>query len=832
MAHKIADRIRETTITTGTGAYALGGAASALYHTFASFMSDGDTTEYLAIGSAGVERGLGTLNGSTLERTIVFDSSNSNSAVDWGVGTKTILVPPCRRTNPFIFGPAVGNIQSSVILGLTAQRNITFSDTDHTVATAASVTAEASARAAADSAEATARAAGDSAEATARAAADTALTTAYQAADASEASARAAADSAITTAYQAADTTLQTNITAEASARSTADTLRVLKAGDTMTGQLLLQKTSPGSFTPTLIIRPAAGEGDIAVLDFQTAGGTTAVSIGTTGDLRFGTLNRPKITGSNLTAYSTWAMKLGSTGNVSWASGTDGDGTQDVNISRTAAGTLAVGTGAQGNKSGTLQLGGIDIYDGGGSNRTMILQCGGTGAGTAKLYLTASANIALGSSNTDANTPDTNLSRISAGVWGVGTGAQGSVAGSMQMATLAINGATIGTDKLAVTGSATISGAVNCGNNARFLAVYAYSTPYSAGAGFTSPSDGVMKIHNWDITDFNRLCFGGTTSSFPALKRSSTTLAVRLADDSADAPLTCGTLDASGQIMSSSNVRSTLDTICGGDFYFKTGSSTPNKTRIASPSDGVLVISNNAGTQTLTLTNSSGNWTVDLSGGTTSFTGAIGFTGNLIGGATSELDIRQVQFLSSGGLNTSLIKSNTDGDFQITNVSITGLNNLFLGVSGGATCTAIRQKAVASIADNTATDVLTVTIPNTAQSACIEVDLLGRSGAGGSIGADESAQLAKYLINVTRTAGVNAVVAIGAILPQPAAVTVAGGNAVAVTGSISSVSGAVGATNTFTIKVTIARAGGTATNHTCTAIARLLNANASGITIS
>jgi hypothetical protein len=46
-------------------------------------------------------------------------------------------------------------------------------------------------------------------------------------------------------------------------------------------------------------------------------------------------------------------------------------------------------------------------------------------------------------------------------------------------------------------------------------------------------------LHNNDSTqnNFDRLQFGGTTSSFPALKRSSTTLQARLADDSAFAPV-------------------------------------------------------------------------------------------------------------------------------------------------------------------------------------------------------------------------------------------------------------------------------------------------------
>jgi len=57
---------------------------------------------------------------------------------------------------------------------------------------------------------------------------------------------------------------------------------------------------------------------------------------------------------------------------------------------------------------------------------------------------------------------------------------------------------------------------------------------FAARSLFRSPSDGVLTIKNNAETDFNRLQFGGTTSSFPALKRSTTTLQARLADDSAD----------------------------------------------------------------------------------------------------------------------------------------------------------------------------------------------------------------------------------------------------------------------------------------------------------
>jgi hypothetical protein len=55
-------------------------------------------------------------------------------------------------------------------------------------------------------------------------------------------------------------------------------------------------------------------------------------------------------------------------------------------------------------------------------------------------------------------------------------------------------------------------------------------------------SAGVAALVDPSGSDFNRLQFGGTTSSFPALKRSSAALVVRLADDSANAALESASL--------------------------------------------------------------------------------------------------------------------------------------------------------------------------------------------------------------------------------------------------------------------------------------------------
>jgi hypothetical protein len=61
---------------------------------------------------------------------------------------------------------------------------------------------------------------------------------------------------------------------------------------------------------------------------------------------------------------------------------------------------------------------------------------------------------------------------------------------------------------------------------------------------------------------------------------------------------------------------------------------------------------------------------------------------------------------------------------------------------------------------------------------------------------------------------------------------VAGADTCTVAGDLGAITGAVGASNTFTIRVTVTKGAGASANHTCTAHASLLNKNASGVTIS
>lgn len=95
MALVVADRVKETTTTTGTGAISLGGAADN-FATFSSALSDGDTTYYAIVdeNNSEYEVGLGTYasSGNTLARTTVLDSSNSGSAVDLASGSKDVFI--------------------------------------------------------------------------------------------------------------------------------------------------------------------------------------------------------------------------------------------------------------------------------------------------------------------------------------------------------------------------------------------------------------------------------------------------------------------------------------------------------------------------------------------------------------------------------------------------------------------------------------------------------------------------------------------------------------------------------------------------------------------
>jgi hypothetical protein len=93
MALVVADRVQETTSTTGTSDYVLLGAAAG-YQSFGAVLANADTTYYAITNDTDWEVGIGTYSttGPTLARTTILASSNGGSAVSWGVGVKNIFI--------------------------------------------------------------------------------------------------------------------------------------------------------------------------------------------------------------------------------------------------------------------------------------------------------------------------------------------------------------------------------------------------------------------------------------------------------------------------------------------------------------------------------------------------------------------------------------------------------------------------------------------------------------------------------------------------------------------------------------------------------------------
>ena len=108
MALVLADRVKETSTTTGTGTYTLAGAVAG-FEPFTT-IGNGNTTYYACTLGSDFEVGIGTYtaSGTTLARTTILQSTNNDNAVDWGAGEKTIFcTQPAEKA---VFRDASGHI--------------------------------------------------------------------------------------------------------------------------------------------------------------------------------------------------------------------------------------------------------------------------------------------------------------------------------------------------------------------------------------------------------------------------------------------------------------------------------------------------------------------------------------------------------------------------------------------------------------------------------------------------------------------------------------------------------------------------------------------------
>ena len=114
MALVLKDRVKETSTTTGTGTFTLAGASTG-FQAF-SVIGNGNTTYYTIVlqGGSEFEVGIGTytLSGTTLSRTTILSSSNSNNAVNFSAGTKDVFCDyPAGKT---AIQDASGSVQNLV----------------------------------------------------------------------------------------------------------------------------------------------------------------------------------------------------------------------------------------------------------------------------------------------------------------------------------------------------------------------------------------------------------------------------------------------------------------------------------------------------------------------------------------------------------------------------------------------------------------------------------------------------------------------------------------------------------------------------------------------
>jgi hypothetical protein len=133
MAFVIADRVRETTSTTGTGALTLGGPFSG-FQGF-SVIGDGNNT-YYAISDPNTgawEVGIGTYtaSGNTLSRDAVLSSSNSGSPVTFVAGTKDVICTQPSERNVYAVGTdVVASNNAKVPNTLLANSSVTLGSTN------------------------------------------------------------------------------------------------------------------------------------------------------------------------------------------------------------------------------------------------------------------------------------------------------------------------------------------------------------------------------------------------------------------------------------------------------------------------------------------------------------------------------------------------------------------------------------------------------------------------------------------------------------------------------------------------------------------------------
>lgn len=152
-------------------------------------------------------------------------------------------------------------------------------------------------------------------------------------------------------------------------------------------------------------------------------------------------------------------------------------------------------------------------------------------------------------------------------------------------------------------------------------------------------------------------------------------------------------------------------------------------------------------------------------------------------------------------------------------------NGVSLGAAGSESTLVVRKTG---IANNSATAMITVTVPNSAHNAAIFLDILAHLGTGTDV--SESSRCATGVVVLARKSGVDTVATVST-LAQAQIATTAGGGTLTLAYDVSTLTGTSSQTQTFTIRLTLVVTG-TITDHTAVISARLLNSLATGVTMA
>ena len=136
-----ADRIKETTTTTGTGPLTLAGAVVGFRSFLLAPMATNDTCSYAIVSATGLESeaGIGTFTSpNILTRTTVQSSSNGNAAVNFSAGVKDVFIGPIAGTQvPYdpvtgTLGLGVNALNDVAITSPTVNQVLKYSGTEWT----------------------------------------------------------------------------------------------------------------------------------------------------------------------------------------------------------------------------------------------------------------------------------------------------------------------------------------------------------------------------------------------------------------------------------------------------------------------------------------------------------------------------------------------------------------------------------------------------------------------------------------------------------------------------------------------------------------------------